>query len=173
MRGTILWFCIVFGVLILVFSLVLQTEFAQTRFINPHLAQVALISGKVMNLLGAGCTVSGTIIASPRFSVEIIQGCESIYPTTLLWAALLAYPAGWKARLIGIVGGAVILFILNIIRIMTMFAIGSFAPSLFDIVHLYAWQAMFIILTLAVWLYWAAKIAPLFGGRKENPATGR
>ena len=155
----IIRFCVLFGVILGAFTFLLDTDFLQQNFMSPHLKQVALCAGSIIQFFGTSCTVSETTIFSSRFSVNVVQGCDSIYPTAMLWAALLAYPSTWKSKLIGIAGGAAVLFIVNIIRIVTMFYIGIYVPSLFDMVHVYAWQALFILLTLAVWLIWAAKIS--------------
>ena len=152
-------FCLIFGVTLAVFTIVLQSNFVQEHFVIPHLGQVAALCGAILKTLGTPCDVSESTINSTRFSVSVVRGCESIYPTAMLWAALLAYSATWKSKLIGLIGGAIVLFLLNIVRILTMFYVGSYFPSLFEIVHVYAWQALFILLTLAVWLFWAAKIS--------------
>lgn len=156
---SIVRFCVLFGFILGGCTLLLETDFSQQHFVISHLKQIALLSGTVLQFLGTSCTISETSIMSPRFSVNVIQGCDSIYPTAMLWAALLAYPSTLRSKLIGMCGGAIVLFIINIIRIVTMFYIGIYVPSLFDMVHVYAWQALFILLTLAVWLLWAAKIS--------------
>ena len=150
-------FFLVFVIVLAAFSFILERDAVQQAFVSPHLTHVALLCGKVLNGIGTSCDVYGSSITSSRFSVQVIKGCESIYATAMLWAALLAYPASWRWKLVGIVGGAVILFIVNILRVITMFYIGIYFPSLFDMVHVYAWQALFILLTLGVWLLWAAK----------------
>jgi len=155
----ILRFCILFSVFLGGFTVLLDMDFLQLYVVAPHLRQVAFCSGTTIQLLGTSCTISETSILSSRFSVNVVQGCDSIYPTAMLWAALLAYPSTWRSKMIGIIGGASILFAVNIIRIVTMFYIGMYIPSLFDMVHIYAWQALFILLTLAVWLLWAAKFS--------------
>lgn len=159
-------FCLNFGVTLAVLTIVLQINFVQEHVVNPHLGQVAALSGAILKTLGTPCDVSASTINSARFSVSVVRGCDSIYPTAMLWAALFAYSATWKSRLIGLFGGAIVLFLLNIVRILTMFYVGSYYPSLFDIVHVYAWQALFILLTLAVWLFWAAKIS-----RSKTPVS--
>ncbi|MBI1804250.1 MAG: exosortase H [Ignavibacteriae bacterium] len=155
----ILKFCFLFALILGVFTILLQINAAQTNFVEPHLHQIASACGKVLSALGTQCDVAGSSITSSRFSVNIVRGCDSLYPTAMLWAALLAYPATWKSKTIGVIGGAIVLFLMNIVRVVTMFYIGVYFPSLFDMFHIYAWQALFILLTLAVWLFWAAKFA--------------
>jgi len=154
-------FLLMFIVILSAFSLILEQESIQRAFVSPHLNQVASLCGSVLNKLGIPCEVSQSSITSARCSVQVIPGCESIYPTAMLWAAILAYPATWRWRIVGLVGGAVVLFFINIVRVVTMFYIGTYSPSIFDFVHIYAWQAIFILITLAVFLLWAAKASRL------------
>ena len=139
------------------FSFILERDSVQQAFVSPHLTHVASLCGKVLNGIGTSCDVYGSSIMSTSFSVQVIKGCESIYATAMLWAALLAFPATWSWKVVGILGGGVVLFLVNIARVITMFYIGMYVPSLFDMVHIYAWQALFILFTLAVFLLWAAK----------------
>ena len=154
-------FCLLFIFILGMFTIALQMDATQSGFVLPHLHQIAAVCGSLLSLLGTTCSVQDQMIVSSRFSVSIVRGCDSLYPTAMLWAALLAYPATWKSKLIGVIGGAVVLFLLNIVRVITMFYIGVYVPSLFDMIHLYAWQALFILLTLAVWLFWATKISKM------------
>ncbi|MDI6766044.1 MAG: exosortase H [Bacteroidota bacterium] len=162
-RKDVLKFLLIFGVCLGIFSFILEREYTQLTFVEPHLTQVAIVCSKVLNILGTESDVSGSSISTSGFSAGIVKGCESIYPTAMLWAAVLAFPLQgssvikWKWKIFGLVGGAVILFILNIIRVVTMLYIGTYFPSLFDMIHIYAWQALFILITLAVFLIWAAK----------------
>ena len=161
----VLHFCLMFCGILLLFSGLLRTEFFQTHLITPHLHQIANLCGMLISKIGTSCEISGTTILSEKFSITIVQGCDSLYPTILLWAALLAHPVSWKSKMFGIIAGAVILFIMNIIRVISMFYLGRSFPSLFGPVHLYAWQALFILLTLAIWLLWAVKVS-----HERNPA---
>ncbi|MBI1805521.1 MAG: exosortase H [Ignavibacteria bacterium] len=156
-RREVLQFIVIFTLALGGFSFILERDSVQQSFVSPHLAHVASLCGKVLNLAGTSCDANGPLISSTRFSVQIVKGCESLYPTAMLWAAMIAYPSSWRWKLMGIVGGAIILFILNVVRVISMFYIGIFFPSLFDMVHIYAWQALFILLTLGIWLLWAAK----------------
>jgi len=164
-RKPIYKFLGIFTISLCGFSFILQQDAVQTAFVSPHLNQVAWVCGKVLRTLGTQCEVYESSIVAARFSVQVIKGCESIYPTAMLWAALLAYPAAFGWKISGLIGGALILFLLNIFRVITMFYIGVYLPSLFDIIHIYAWQALFILVTLAVFLFWAVKAA------KPHPAA--
>jgi exosortase H (IPTLxxWG-CTERM-specific) len=158
-KKPVFYFCMVFCAVLMTISILLRLDFFQTHLLTPHLKQIAVLCSTAIHTLGTSCDVSDTSILSDKFSINIVPGCDSIYPTALLWAALIAYPATWKSKLLGMAGGTVVLFIINILRVLSMFYVGRAFPSLFEFVHVYAWQALFILLTLALWLLWAVKVA--------------
>ena len=165
-QNEILKFLLIFIVLLSVFSFMLEQDSIQRVFVLPHLNQVASLCGSILNRIGTQCDVAQSSVTSTSFSVQIVKGCESIYPTAMLWAAILAYPAKWRCRIAGLIGCAVILFFVNIVRVVTMFYVGTYFPSIFDFVHIYAWQALFILITLALFLFWAANTS-----KKRTPVT--
>jgi len=67
---------------------------------------------------------------------------------------LLAFPARWKKRIVGIILGVSVLFIINIIRIDSLFLIGMQDEQLFKFMHEEVWQFIFIILALCFTFYW-------------------
>ena len=56
----------------------------------------------------------------------------------------------------GVVGGALILMVLNVIRIITLFLTRMHWPKAFDIMHIDVWQVMFILFAILLWALWAS-----------------
>ncbi|MFX7938312.1 hypothetical protein ABTK47_19515, partial [Acinetobacter baumannii] len=54
----------------------------------------------------------GSRIAAPGGGINILNGCEGTEVLFLLIAALLAYPFLWRSRLLGLVGGTLLVFVL-------------------------------------------------------------
>ncbi len=158
-NNPIIRFCVFFCLTLGAFSAILRSDVVQIMVFTPHLRQIAGICSAMIHAFGTTCSTTGTTIISERFSMEVVPGCDSLYPTALLWAGVIAYPAGVKSKLMGLAGGAVILFLLNIIRVTSMFYVGYSAPAIFDFMHVYAWQALFILVTLSLWLLWVANVS--------------
>ncbi len=158
MRGKrpVLMFSLVFLLTSAILSWIIQTTTVQTHFVEPHLRQIAGVCGNILRRFGTQCEVSGTSVLTESFSVDVVQGCDSLYATILFWSAVVAFPSGRLRKIAGLTGGAVVLFVLNIARVVSMVYLGRAIPSLFNVVHLYAWQALFILMTLALWLVWAS-----------------
>lgn len=100
------------------------------------------------------------MLFNETFSISIKAGCDAIQPIALYCAAVLTLPARFSQKIRGILIGVPFLIGINLIRIMSLFLIGIYAPSLFDFMHFEAWQIAFILIalsTLIYWIYWVSK----------------
>ena len=59
---------------------------------------------------GGHATCSGAILRAPGgFAVEMRDGCNAINVTILLWSAVLAFPAPWKMKGLGLAAGTLVI----------------------------------------------------------------
>ncbi len=114
----------------------------------------ALASAPVIRLLGDAVDVRGTMLVSPKGQVEVHYGCDALEPLVYFSAAVIAFPASWRRRLLGIAAGIPVLFVLNIARIVSLYFIATRSPDWFETAHLVIWQPLFIAATLALWFAW-------------------
>lgn len=121
----------------------------------PYTAWIARVSGGVLALLGEKITVNGCSLRSPRFAVTIYNGCNGLIATLILVSGVLAFPARWSAKAIGVVGGIVAIQIINLVRIVSLFYIGVFLPRFFNQSHIFIWQSIVILSGVALWIAWA------------------
>ena len=125
----------------------------------PYTAFVARVSAMALGVLGEPATVTGCVVSSPRFAVTIYNGCNGLITSLIFIAGVLAFPARWTAKLIGVVGGLVVIQILNLIRILSLFYIGIYFPDYFNDAHIFIWQSLIIIAGVALWVVWAHRFA--------------
>lgn len=135
---------------------------------EPYVDFNATISAKIISMLGDDARADGTRIWSDRYSLKVRRGCDAAEPVGLFIAAILAMPASWKARACGAVLGTGFLFVMNLIRIVSLYFVGVYWPRAFEVVHVDVWQPGFIAITLLVWITWL-QWAML---RKDAPARG-
>lgn len=153
-KKPVVFFVLGFAVLMILFYLFWFSDF-YTLKVQPHIVHVnAVISNAVLRVLGFGTTVNGSTVESGLFSVNILKGCDAIEAIALMSAALLSFPAKWKHRLIGFLAGAAILFVLNLVRIVTLFITGVYYPSVFELMHIEIWQFIFILVAVGIWIFW-------------------
>ena len=171
-RREVLGFVVSFGVLLATFCFILQTQFVHDTVFQAHLHQTAAMCGTILAIMGVKYKIVETSLFSPDFSLILSYGCDSIYPTAMLWSAMLAFSAPWRLKLLGLVIGAILLYSLNVLRVVCLHYVGAYFPSFFDMVHIYAWQSLFILLTLAIFLLWVARVSRLrMINERKKPTT--
>jgi hypothetical protein len=72
----------------------------------------------------------GNVLFSKRsgFAVSIEAGCNGVEALLVLAAAMLAFPAPWRMKLIGLAIGAVAIQALNIVRVISLYYLGQWKP---------------------------------------------
>jgi exosortase H (IPTLxxWG-CTERM-specific) len=158
-----------FFVLFLVLQAVLfgleLTPWAQQWFVVPWTNTLAAISAGIVTIFDPHVLAQGKVLQSVSngFSVSIEAGCNGVEATIVLVAAILAFPASWQRRLIGLVIGIVAVQGLNIVRVISLFYLGQWNFNVFEWAHLYVWQALIMLDVMVVWLLWVRtlpRIAP-------------
>jgi len=125
----------------------------------PYTELVARASGVVLAVLGEEITVDGCDLRSPRFSVMIYNGCNGLITSLIFVSGVLAFPAPWRAKLIGCLAGLVAIQVINMVRIVSLFYIGVFAPRFFTQAHIFVWQSIVILAGIVLWVVWARRYA--------------
>jgi exosortase H (IPTLxxWG-CTERM-specific) len=127
--------------------------------IEPFTAGVARASGVGLNLLGQHVTLQGTIIQGPRFAVNIRNGCNGVEAMLIFLAAVLAFPASWRSRLLGLGIGIVAIQVVNLVRVIALYLTGVYFPRIFDASHTVIWQSIVILFGVLLWILWANRWA--------------
>lgn len=127
--------------------------------IVPFTKGVAAVSGALLKGIGQPVSVSGTVISSPRFGVNINNGCNGVEAMLILLASIVAFPASLRARLTGLALGALVVQLLNAVRIITLYLLGAYQPRLFDMFHTAVWQIVVILSAILFFLIWSARVA--------------
>lgn len=108
-------------------------------------------------LTGGTAHVQADEISVGDLLVHINFECTGVYVLLILFVFLLAYPASWRRRLAGAAVGAVALQILNVLRIAFLVRVAEVRPALFDYMHEYVWQGLFLVLTVAYAMTWVER----------------
>ncbi len=132
------------------------TPWAQEWFVVPWTNTLAAISAGIVRLFDPAVIAQGKVLQSAHngFAVSIEAGCNGVEATIVLLAAILAFPAPWKRKLLGLAIGIVAVQGLNIVRVISLFYLGQWNFSMFEWAHLYVWQALIMLDVMVVWLLW-------------------
>lgn len=152
-----LGFLLRFLLFLLVFYLVVASHPVNDYVIVPFTGAIARASGSILRVIGEPVTVTGTEIRSSTFSVNIENGCNGVETALLLAAAVLAFPAGWRQRLLGFFLGFVAIQLVNLVRVVSLVWIGRHRPALFDSSHTVIWQSAVVLFGVLLFLFWASR----------------
>jgi exosortase H (IPTLxxWG-CTERM-specific) len=149
-------FFVLFGVLLVgLFTLeILQP--VEKYVILPFTSLIADLSVWIIQLFDDNVIATGNVIrdGASGFGVRIERGCNGVEALIILFAAIFAFPAPFRNKLIGFAIGFVAIQALNLVRIISLFYLGQWNQVACEWFHLYLWQALIILDALVVWLVW-------------------
>lgn len=138
---------------------VLSLNPVNDHVVEPFTAGVAKASGVVLNVLGQDVRMDGTVITNSRFAVNIRNGCNGVETMIIFLGAVLAFPAPWKARALGLGLGIVAIQLVNLVRVAALFLTGAYFPDFFEDSHTVVWQSIVILFGVFLWIFWATRFA--------------
>ena len=153
-----LTFLILFAVLLGGSFTLVSVNWVNDHVIEPFTAGIARVSGATLDLLGQDVRMQGTIIRGSRFAVNIRNGCNGVEAMLIFLAAVLAFPAPWRARLLGLALGVVAIQAVNLVRVVALYLTGAYFPSFFDASHTVVWQTVVILFSVMLWILWANRL---------------
>lgn len=146
---------------------------AQRNFLDER---VRNITAQIQDRLGPQVTfVASEDPAKPlRFTFSLVPDCGALPSMSIYLAALIAFPASLRKRLLGIVIGVPILYGINVARLACLAMIGAWwrdDPGVFEFAHQYVWQAIYVLFVVGVWLLWVELIVRPGTSWRTNPTS--
>ena len=176
-------FLVLFVVILVALFAAELTPVAQAAIVIPWTEGLAHVSAGLVTIFDPRVATAANIIQSTAngFAISIEAGCNGIEAAIVLIAAMLAFPASWMYRAIGIVAGLATVQALNVVRVVSLFYLGQWSVQAFEWAHLYVWQALIMLDVLVVWLIWIraqpgitreAATCPSSRGLETSASTG-
>jgi len=128
----------------------------QEHVITPFTSLLAHLSAVLILPFDNSVIAYGKVLQfkDSGFAVSIEAGCNGVEATIVLIAAICAFPASWRARLIAISLGFLAIQVLNIVRIISLFYLGNWNLEYFSWIHLYLWPALIMLDVLVVFIFY-------------------
>lgn len=166
-------FFIIFIIILVSLFTAELTEPVQNAIVVPWTKVLTQLSAAIITLFDSNVLSFGKIIQNTTngFAVSIEAGCNGIEAAIVLIAAMLAFPAPWKHRIVGILVGLFAVQSLNIVRVISLFYLGQWNMDAFNWAHLYLWQALIMLDVLIVWLVWIRMLPSATASEELDPAT--
>jgi exosortase/archaeosortase family protein len=129
--------------------------------LEPWLIHATIQSLAIARILApAAVQVAGSAFAIAGTTIQIVPDCTPLFPTLLLAGGILAFSAPWRWKAVGVLAGAIVLWLFNMVRIYVLIAVLRFAPAQFDLVHVYLWQSVTLLAVVGCFLAWIRMSEP-------------
>jgi len=109
----------------------------------------------ILNLFGEGAAIVGNTVQTERFGITVVTACTGLFLTGIFAAAVILFPTNWRAKTLGLGLGVGGIFLLNVIRLVSLYYIGVYLPTILETAHLLVWQSVLIAAAVILWLVWA------------------
>ena len=113
-------------------------------WVDQHLI-AALISFQKTLVSWYGTPTTNTLV--------VTSSCSGADVMALCLGVTLAYPVAWRRRIVGAIGGVLLILVLNAIRIATLYSVADNIARL-NLLHLYVWPGILSIATIAYVFTW-------------------
>jgi len=152
----LVFFPVVFFILYYLYFMI--PDLFLTKFIYHNF--IVSISSWIINFISSIDTATMAIdnkLISNHTTLSIVRGCDGAGATFLLMAAILAFSAPMKNKLLGLVGSIILIYIINQIRLIGLYYIIVYEYDWFQIVHTYLAPSIIIIINCIFFLWWLKK----------------
>jgi archaeosortase B (VPXXXP-CTERM-specific) len=123
-------------------------SFTRVNALNASLCSTLLRAAGIPN------TCTGTSLQFDTCGFDVISECSAIYVAILYAAAVLAFPARWRLRLLGCLAGVALIFALNVLRLASLGVVLRYRPEWLSLFHEYLWQVLFILIVAGIYVAW-------------------
>jgi exosortase family protein XrtF len=91
--------------------------------------------------------------------VSVFEGCNGINVEIVFLTFLVSF-GPWNLRLLWFaIAGSIVVYVMNITRIIFLFWVTIKVPDYFYFVHKYLFTASIYVIVFALWLWWVAVLS--------------
>lgn len=122
-------------------------------------SNVSHISNEILNFIGIKTyLVDDTIYLYNNISLEIVLECTGLYEMIIFSSIILSYPTVVRNKLYGILLGVTIIYILNMLRLISISLTLVYYTDKFNFIDRYLWQISLVIFISATYMIWLKSI---------------
>lgn len=147
-------FIILFVVFILAGNFSLAIPFVDTRLIEPWTQANASAAAGLTRLFGMDADSAGMSLTAGSARLSVKKGCNGVEALIILAAAILAFPAPWSRRLVGLLIGAIAIFGFNILRLVNLLVVAVHFPERLELFHIFIWQTLIVLIAFGIFILW-------------------
>ena len=131
---------------------------------------IVILSADVINYFAPQEMVAavGNKLVSHSVTLNVVRGCDGAGATFLLIAAIVAFRAKLKDKVLGILVGAFLLYTINQLRIIGLYFVMAHDKQWFVLIHTYIAPSLIVILSSVFFTWWALRASSNVGKSNAN-----
>jgi exosortase family protein XrtM len=94
-------------------------------------------------------------LLSVKANLEIVRGCDGAGVLFLVVSAIIAFPSTGRRKLIGLLLGIGLIYLLNLLRISILYFVIAYQPDWFQLVHVYLAPTLMVLVGCCYFAWWA------------------
>jgi exosortase family protein XrtM len=94
-------------------------------------------------------------LLSAKANLEIVRGCDGAGVLFLVVSAIVAFPSTWRRKLIGLLLGIGLIYLLNLLRISILYFVIAYRPDWFQLIHVYLAPTLMVLVGCCYFAWWA------------------
>lgn len=149
---------LVYVALVVGLSNLLLLEPVDEVVLAPVRRAIASGAGALLSLVARDVRVIGERVYLGPSAVEVVNSCTGVDVALFLSAAMLVYPASWRARALGVAAAFAFVLALNFARVVSLCVLNAASPPAFELVHVYVWPALIALAALGTLLAWIQRV---------------
>ena len=136
---------------------------------EPLSRNIVSVSAGILSFFGESVFLYDRVVGITGLrGIEIVDGCNGIAAIGLFLGFIIAYPGKWLPRIYFSIFGILVIYIVNVVRIVTLTYIQAYWPQVFDFAHDYSTTAIFYIIIFILWMIWANYGESMSGNKPEK-----
>jgi exosortase/archaeosortase family protein len=138
------------------------------RWVDGNVA----LARQLAQAAGLQAASQGKELTAHGATLTVNQGCDGTTALLIVAAAMLAFPASWAARALGVVAGALGVFAVNAVRLASLLWVTVHWPDRLDLFHVDIWQPAMVLVSFGLFGVWSA-LAGTGRARPPSPMSPR
>ncbi|WP_338376342.1 exosortase family protein XrtF [uncultured Flavobacterium sp.] len=130
-----------------------------TKMVSSHTSYLMHLFGENYSIIPNNNEASMKVIYNGKYVARIIEGCNAISVIILFAAFIFAFASNWKKTFLYIIVGAVLVYILNVVRIGLLVWAIYYYPAYEEFLHGTVFPLFIYGVVFILWVIWVTKFS--------------
>jgi exosortase/archaeosortase family protein len=129
---------------------IFSSDIIKEAIINQHIRLISYLYG----FFGLVPNIANNAIIVNKVYLFMIFECTGLPIYILFTSAILAFPTAKENKIKGLLAGIPILFLLNIVRLISVGFVAAFYASFLNLFHNIIWSSSYFLFFILGWVLW-------------------